>query len=106
MALDSDGMRHELSGIGDRIQGKTPLVCRPLRPGETKYMHPDSENYGYIRVPGNLPAGKCVVTMSLTNDRDGRLPATERKVDVWKGKLAAPSLTLFVPKEDEANDPR
>ena len=98
VAEDAKGTKHELSGIGDRSVGRAPLVCRPLRPAETRYMHPDSENYGYIVVPKTLPAGTYTVTVSLANQLEGRLPGAGKRVDAWKGALVAPPVTLVVPK--------
>ena len=99
VAEDEAGKKHALSGIGDRIDGEPPLVCRPLRSGETRYMHPDGEDYGYIVVHDTLPPGKYKATASLRNGLDGALPATGKAVDAWKGTLLAPPVTLVLPRE-------
>jgi hypothetical protein len=104
VARDSTGTEHTLPGVGLRSTTNDRVTCRLLKPGETRYMHPDYENYGAFVVPKDLPPGKYTVTVTLANAREGTAifgPHTAEKIEAWKGKVAAPTFTLETPKRPE-----
>ena len=94
---DSAGKEFELRGLGDRHPPDGRAVCRPLEPGRTRYMHPDSEDYGFIVVPRDMLPGKYTVTVSLANTHDGQTPGESKPVNAWQGKVTATPFLLEIP---------
>ena len=97
IARDSAGKEFELRGLGDRQPPDGRAVCRPLEPGKTRYMHPNSEDYGFIMVPRDMPPGKYTVTVSLANTHEGQTPGESKPVNAWQGKVTATPFPLEIP---------
>ena len=107
VAKDYAGKEFPLTGLGNTIATDRARVSQvPLQPGETRYMHPDGENYGFIVIPETLPPGKYAITVTLNNDvSDGELGPVgkEKSVKFWTGKISAPVVTIDVPKKPAAS---
>jgi len=83
---DSAGKEFKLTGFGNRSErGHRPLLCEPLPPRATRYMHPDGADYGFFRLPKDLPAGDYTATITLGNEEaDGLQRRPDRKpVKPW-----------------------
>jgi len=104
VARDSSGKEFPLCGIGmGRGTPEPPLVSQAvLRPGETRYLNPDGENYGFFVIPKDLPPGEYSITVRLANTvAEGHLGAmrNEKTVVLWTGSIAAPVFTIEIPAE-------
>lgn len=104
VARDSSGKEFPLRGIGmGSSTPEPPLVSQAvLRPGETRYLHPDGENYGFFVIPTDLPPGEYSIIVRLANTvAEGHLGATrnEKPVVLWTGSIAAPVFTIEIPSE-------
>jgi hypothetical protein len=104
VARDSSGKEFPLRGIGmGRGTPEPPLVSRAvLQPGETRYLHPYGENYGFFAIPTDLPPGEYSITVRLANTvAEGYLGAMpdENPVMLWTGSIAAPVFTVEIPAE-------
>jgi len=104
VARDSSGKEFPLRGIGMGSSTPEPPLVSPavLRPGETRYLHPDGENYGFFMIPTDLPPGKYAITVRLANTvAEGHLGAmrNEKSVVLWTGSIPAPVFTVEIPAE-------
>jgi hypothetical protein len=104
VARDSSGKEFPLRGIGMGLgTPERPLVSRAvLQPGETRYLHPYGENYGFFAIPTDLPPGEYAVTVRLANTvAEGHRGAMrdENLVVFWTGSIAAPVFTIEIPSE-------
>jgi len=102
VARDSSGKEFLLRGIGMGLgTPERPLFSQAvLRPGETRYLHPDGENYGFFVIPTDLPPGEYAVTVRLANTvAEGHRGTMrdENLVVFWTGSIAAPVFTIEIP---------
>ena len=100
VAEDRKGRKVVLKGLGsgtDAPADGTLYAGEPLKPGETRYMHPDGEDYGSFLIPKEVGPGRYTITVRLKNEADGRF--RDRLVTLWKGEVVSPAVTIEIPKE-------
>jgi hypothetical protein len=100
VAQHEDGRQYELRGAGDQCEMRTEMVCEPLEPGRTRYMHWDGEDYGAFQFPKDALHGRYTVRGVLATDRkEGVTRGRDRRsVQVWTGRVASDS-TMILARE-------
>ena len=92
----------------DATPGKGKDVSfNDVKPGQMVYVHPAASFISVERELPPLPPGKYRVTVALQNGVDGEAAVIPewRKVEGWKGKLAAEPFELTIPKKESSPEP-
>ncbi|MBI5726098.1 MAG: hypothetical protein HZA50_19215 [Planctomycetes bacterium] len=108
VARDSSGKEFLLRGLGNQGAIEPPPVSRALEAGETCYFHPDTENFSFFQLPGDMPAGKYSIIIKLANSVEkGILIAAgkENPVMLWTGSIETPAVNVEIPEKPAASQP-
>jgi hypothetical protein len=91
VARHEGGTPYELRGIGDRSGRRDDMVCVPLEPGRTRYMHWDGADYGAFLFPPDAPPGSYTLRATLSNDRTEGVTRgnKKRRVKAWTGTVVS-----------------
>jgi hypothetical protein len=99
VAQDENGKQFELRGGGLQLEPHGRMMCQPLEPGRTHYMHWDGFNAMWYKLPEDAPPGTYTVIGTLTNDRtEGQSWGKDPVVRPWCGEVKSYP-AVFVPGE-------